>query len=485
MMAVTTMFPLAPRCSRITMACLLAGGSAMALGQAPPAPPVASASAPAAKTGAQVPATGVRMNLEQAYRIALERDSVLRASEAAAASKRERLPQAKSQLLPNISADFGRFKNRLDGVTPQQTTAGIVPTPFTQKYFSDSKTLTIRQPLYRPFEYASYQQAKAQVEDANASLDKDVQNVAARVAAAYLDALLAQDTLSLVLAQKQAYATQLDSARKRFQAGAGVRTDIDDAQARLDMAIAQELEARQALGYTRRQLQVMVDVPIAELAPVDPDKLRRLAPDPGALQNWTDRADQNSPELRSLRAQLDAAKLEVEKAESGHKPTLDAIAQWSVSDSNSVNTVGTHYDQKAIGLQLHVPLYSGGFVNSQVRQALDEQERVGETLEATRRDLFLRVEKEYRGITEGAERIRALEQAVRSAETTLVSSRRSFEGGARTLVDVLNAQQQLVSAQRDLANARYEYMGSRIRLRALAGEADDQAVRELNDWLKS
>jgi outer membrane protein, protease secretion system len=483
MMAVT-MSCRGPRRSRIALACLLATGSALALAQAAAPAPAASASAPM-KPVAGAPVAGVRINLEQAYRTALEHDSVIRASQAAAASKRERLPQAKSQLLPNISADFGRFKNRLDGVTPQLTLSGVVPTPFTQKYFSDSKTLTIRQPLYRPFNWADYQQAKAQVEDANASLDKDVQNVAVRVAGAYLEALLAQDQLALALSQKQAYTTQLDAARKRFSAGAGVRTDIDDAQARVDMAIAQELEARQNLGYTRRQLQVMVDVPIAELAPVDPDKLRRLAPDPGTLQNWTDRAEQSSPELRSLRAQLDAAKLEIEKAQAGHKPTLDAIAQWSVSDSNSVNTVGTHYDQKAIGLQLHVPLYSGGYVNSQVRQAIDEQERISETLEATRRDLALRVEKEYRGITEGAERIRALEQAVRSAETTVISSRRSFEGGARTLVDVLNAEQQRVSAQRDLANARYEYMASRIRLRALAGEADDQAVRELNDWLKS
>jgi outer membrane protein, protease secretion system len=467
------------RRSRVALACMLATGSAVVLAQAAAPAPVASAPV---KPAATTPAAGVRINLEQAYRTALEHDSVIRASEAAAAAKRERLPQAKSQLLPNISADFGRFKNDLSSTQPNPLTGA--PFSSSEKYFSDSKTLTIRQPLYRPYNWADYQQAKAQVADANASLDKDLQNVAVRVSGAYLEALLAQDQLALALSQKEAYTTQLDAARKRFSAGAGVRTDIDDAQARVDMAIAQELEARQNLGYTRRQLQVMVDVPIAELAPVDPDKLR-LAPDPGSLQNWTDRAEQASPELRSLRAQREAAQLEIEKAKAGHKPTLDAIAQWSISDSNSVNTVGTHYDQKAIGLQLHVPLYSGGYVNSQVRQAAAELDRVGETLEATRRDLAVRVEKEYRGITEGAERIRALEQAVRSSETTVISSRRSFEAGSRTVVDVLNAEQQRVTAQRDLANARYEYMASRIRLRALAGEADDQAIRELNGWLKS
>jgi outer membrane protein, protease secretion system len=484
MMASNWMRP--DRAGRALPAFVIAGGMACA---AAPSMAAAAAAPPAVAGTAAVaasPAAGARLTLEQAYRTALEQDSVIRAAEAGAAAKRERLPQAKSQLLPNISADFGRFKNDLSSIQPVRTPSGaVVPFPSTQKYFSDSKTLTIRQPLYRPYNYYDYQQAKAQVEDANASLDKEVQNVAVRVAGAYLTALLAQDQLALVLSQKEAYSTQLDAASKRFKAGAGVRTDIDDAQARLDMVIAQELEARQNLGYTKRQLQVMVGMPVAELAPVDPEKLRRLAPDPGALLNWTDRAEQASPELRSLRAQLEAAKLEVSKAESGHKPTLDAIAQWSISDSNSVNTVGTHYDQKAIGLQLHVPLFSGGYVNSQVRQALDEQTRINETLEATRRDLAVRVEKEYRGITEGAERIRALEQAVRSAETTVVSSRRSFEAGSRTMVEVLNAEAQRVNALRDLANARYEYMASRIRLRALAGEADDQAVRELNDWLKS
>ena len=135
-------------------------------------------------------------------------------------------------------------------------------------------------------------------------------------------------------------------------------------------------------------------------------------------------------------------------------------------------------------MQLNVPIFSGGFVNSQTRQAVADLERAQQALEATRRDLGMRIEKEFRGITEGVLRVRALEQAVRSAETSVISSRKSFEGGARTVVDVLNAEQQQVSALRDLANARYLYMISRIRLRSLAGEADAAAIDEVNAWLK-
>jgi len=438
----------------------------------------AAASAPVLAQPAAAPVT---LNLAQAYRAALEQDAVIGAAQAAAAARRERLPQARSQLLPNVSANASRFRNDLDSTQPG---LGGVPFHQEQKYNSSNRALTIRQPLYRPFNMADWRQAQAQVEDANATLDKELQNVAVRVSGAYLEALLAQDQLALVLAQKQAYQTQLDAARKRFDAGAGVRTDIDEAQARVDMSVAQELEARQNLGYTRRQLQVMVNAPIAAVAPVDADKLRAGVPDPGPLAQWTDRAEQASPELRALRAQRAAAGLEVEKAQAGHKPTLDAIAQWSISDSDNVTRVNSRYDSKTIGLQLNVPIFAGGYVNSQVRQALAEQQRVEQALEATRRDLALRVEKEYRGLTEGALRIRALEQAVRSSEVMVQSNRRSFEAGSRTLVDILNAEQERVSAQRDLANARYVYMMSRIRLRALSGEANEQAVAEINGWLQ-
>jgi TolC family type I secretion outer membrane protein len=442
--------------------------------QSQPASPAAAAPASASTTPAVPPLT-----LEQAYRIALEQDAVIRAAQAVAAGKRERLPQARAQLLPQISADVSRYKNNLSSVTPG---FGGVPFESTQKYFSSTKSLTIRQALYRPFNLADYRQAKVQVDDANAALDKEVQNVAVRVVNAYLNVLLADEQLALALAQKESYTAQVDAARKSLAAGSGVRTDIDQAQASLDMAIAQELQARQNLDYTRRQLQVMVNRPVTNLAHLNADRLR-TAPDPGTLQSWTDRAEQASPELRSMRAQREVAHYEVEKAQAGHKPTLDAVVQWSISDSDNVTRVNSHYDSKAVGLQLHVPIYSGGYVNSQVRQALAEVERSSAAYDATRRDLALRVEKEYRGITEGTLTVRALEQAVRSAETMVVSTRRSFQAGSRTLLDVLTAEQQRATALRDLANARYQFVQAQINIRALAGEADDNAVRQLDGWL--
>ncbi len=421
------------------------------------------------------------LDLSQAYQAALEQDASLRAVRAATDAKRERLPQARAQLLPNLSASASRNQNRLERTTPNFLGEAVTTQ---ERYGSSSESLTLRQPLFRKLQMADYRQAQAQVDDANAVLEKELQNLAVRVSTAYFEALLAEEQLALVLAQKLAYATQLDAARKRFAGGAGTRTDVDEAQAALDLNFAQELEARQNMDYTRRQLQTLTNQPVDKLAPLDAAKLRLVQPAPARVEDWTERAELSSPEIQSLKAQVEAARQEVEKARAGHYPTLDAIAQWSRSNSENVNSVNTRYTNRSVGVQLNVPLYSGGYVNSTVRQALADQERAEQALEATRRDLGVRVHREYRGVTEGVLRVRALEQAVRSAEQVVISNRRSFEAGSRTLVDTLNAEQQKVSAQRDLAQARYMYLVSRVKLQALAGGPKTEVIDEVNGWLK-
>lgn len=455
----------------LALACALLGTPVAALSQAVlPASPAAPALS-----------TGPALTLSQAYQAALEQDATIRAARAQADARRERLPQARAQLLPNISASVTRNNNDLTTTAPNALGQSISTD---SKYVSSNQSLTIRQPIFRPFQFADLRQARAVVEDANAQLDKELQNLAVRVSAAYLEALLAEDQLSLVAAQKTAYTTQLDAARKRLAGGSGTRTDIDEAQARLDMSVAQELESRQNVDLTRRQLQVLVNQPVTRLAGLDERKLKLERPVPDRVEDWTERAELTSPEIRALKAQREAARHEIDKARSGHLPTLDAIAQWSRSSSDNVTRIDSRYDNRSIGLQLNVPIFAGGQVNSQVRQALADLERAEQALEASRRELGVRVHKEFRGVTEGVLKVRALEQAVRSAEVMVDSNRKSFQGGSRTLVDILNAEEQRVSALRDLAQARYLYLLSRVRLKALAGEADSATVAELSAWLK-
>ncbi len=420
------------------------------------------------------------LNLSQAFEAALEQDSTIRAIRAATEARQERLPQARAQLLPNLALSASRNKNDLENTAPNF--AGE-PVTTNSRYASGNTTLTLRQPLFRKYQFADYQQAQSQVDDANAVLERELQNLAVRVSGAYFEALQASEQLALVLAQKKAYTTQLDAARKRFDGGAGTRTDIDEAQAALDLNLALELEARQNITFTRRQLQMMIGRPVDNLSSVDPSKLELKNPSPDNVDTWVERAEANSPEVQSLRAQLESARLEIEKARSGHYPTLDAVAQLSRSESETVTSVNSSYTNRSIGLQFNLPLYSGGYVSSTVRQAVAEHERATQALEAMRRDVDIRVHKEFRGVTEGVLKVKALEQAVRSTQQVAISNRRSFEAGSRTLMDTLNAEQQSVSAQRDLAQARLVYLISRVRLHALTGGAKEEAVNQINGWL--
>ena len=420
------------------------------------------------------------LDLSQAYQAAMEQDASLRAARAATAARSERIPQTRAQLLPNLSASASRNRNALDSTEPNFLGR---PVATSRNYSSSSAALTLRQPLFRKYQMADYRQAQAQVEDANAILEREIQNVGVRVSGAYFEALLTADQLALVLSQKTAFTSQLDASKKRLAAGSGTRTDIDEAQAALDLNIAHELEARQNVDFTRRQLQTLVNQPVDSLSTLDAGKLVLSPPVPNRLEDWTERAEAGSPEIRSLKAQVEAARREVEKAEAGHYPTLDAIAQLSRNESDTVTSVNNRYTNKSIGLQLSVPLFAGGSVNSTIRQALADQERAEQSLEALRRDLGVRVHKEFRGVTEGVLQVRALEQAVRSTEQVTLSNRRSFEAGSRTLNDTLNAEQQKVSAQRDLAQARYIYLISRVRLQALAGGPRSEVIDEINAWL--
>ncbi len=421
------------------------------------------------------------MDLLQAFAAAKLQDATILAARATAQVGRENLPQARAQLLPNISASVGYNKNQLSSTTPnflgtEQTTQ--------LKYPSQNQTLTLRQPVFRPYLRSQLQQAEARLDDANAVLNQEEQNLALRVTSSYFEAMLTHEQLDLVLAQRKAYSTQLDAARKSFAAGSGTRTDIDAAQAQLDMNTAQEIEARQNMEFTLRQLEILVNQPIDQLSRLNVGKLQLLDPQPNNLQDWISRAEQNSPQLTSLKAQLEVARLEVNKNQSGHYPTLDAIAQLSRSQSENVSNTQNRYNNASIGLQLNVPLFAGGSVSSSIRQALAGQDRAEQLLEAGRRDLGLRVHKEFRGLTENTAKISALEQALRSADQLVLSSSKSFQAGSRTLVDVLNAEQQRTLVLRDLAQARYIYLMSKIRLLALVGAADIEAVRSINQVLQ-
>ena len=425
------------------------------------------------------PNAGITLGLASAHAHALENDATLRAARAQTLGVAERVNQARAQLYPNLSFNANRYKNDLSRTQPnflgQSTTTE-------EKYFSYGQNLQLRQPLYRPQLGLGVDIAHAQGAEAEATLNREVQLLGVRVVEAYLQVLLAQEGESLLVVQQQLAQQQLDAAQKRFDGGQGIRTDIDEAQARIDLLVAKQLEASQTRQTALLQLQQMTQQPATSVMGLMPQAIDAAGFVAHTPEFWMERARNASPEIAAMRSRVDAARLEVQRAQAGHKPTLDAIVQIGRSGSENVTAPQSSYTNRQVGLQFNLPLYAGGAVQSAVRQALSEQTRQEELFESIQRDLSLRVQREWRGVTEGALRIHAMERAVVSADKVVVSVRRSFEAGVRTVLDVLNAEQQAQQARRDLGEARLSYVASRVRLQALAGELTTDQIQSVGSW---
>ncbi|TCS97515.1 outer membrane protein/protease secretion system outer membrane protein [Tepidimonas ignava] len=422
------------------------------------------------------------LDLDQAYRLAQSNDARVRATRAATDAQRERLPQAESQRLPQVSLSGSRSNNDLT-----RTSQNFLGQPVTvdERYWSYNATLGVRVPLYRPAVTAGIAVAKAQVADAEAVLRAEEINLAARVAQAYFEALTAQDNIELVAAQQRAATTQADAARKAWQAGTGTRTDVDEIEARLDLLRADEVRARQQLEYAMAQMQVLVGPWDGALAPVDAQRFAVAPLQLATLTQWLELAERNSPELAALRARRDAAQQEIARASAGHWPTLDAVVQITRSASENVTSPSSSYTNRAVGVQLNVPLYSGGYTSSTVRQAMAELVRAEEQLEAARRDLHLRIHDQYRLVIEGSQRISALQKALASAQQVVQSNRQSWLAGVRTILDVLDAEVRALTVERDLRAARYQYLLARLRLAVLAGASVDEELGTVQAMLST
>jgi outer membrane protein, protease secretion system len=426
--------------------------------------------------GAASPALAI--DLLQAWQAALANDPQFRAARASADVARERVPQARAQLLPQVSASSQRYWNDL---RTEQTNTPL-PRVDRDRYTSAADALTLRQPLFRPGLMAQLRQAHAVASQGASQLETEQIRLAARVAEAYLEVLRAQEQVRLVEQQRGMLATQLDAARKGFAAGSGTRTDIDEAQSRIDINVALELEARQAVEIARRQLSAITGEPSATVSAVAVERLP-ATPQLTSVDDWVARAQAASPEVHAGRSSLEAAQEAVDVAQAEHLPTLDGIAQVLRNENDNPTRINSRFNQRQIGVQLTVPIFEGGGTSSRVRQAQAEAQRAESLLRATELDVANRVHREYRGVSEGLARIRALEQAVRSNEQLVTSSRRSYAAGARTLLDILNAEQQLGSVRRDLAQARFAYLAALVRLRTLAGEPAEATMVEVNGWL--
>lgn len=416
-----------------------------------------------------------------AYRQALENDANFLAARANNEAAREAVPQARAGLLPNLSFSGSRSKNNTD--ITQNTILGPRTSHF--DYIAEGQNLTLRQPLYRRANMAQYRQAEAQVAGAELTLDRERQNLAARVAGAYFDVLAAQDQRRFAAEQKKTYYEQWQRAVVMLDKGAGTRTDRDETKARYDGVLAQEIDAANAVDLAERTLASITShpLPAAALAPLDARRLPLEAPTPASFDEWVALAENSNPELAALRYGIEANREEVEKQRSGHFPTLDLIAQRSYSASETISIIGSQYNTDLVGVQLAIPLYSGGAVLSAERQALAGLERARQQYEAGKRQMTLNLRREYNNVMLGIAKVRALEEAFNSAGLALASTEMGVKAGTRNTLDVLNARQQVFSAQRDLSKGRYDYVIARLRLKAAAGTLGEGDIELVNRWL--
>ncbi|OFZ71115.1 MAG: channel protein TolC [Betaproteobacteria bacterium RBG_16_58_11] len=415
-------------------------------------------------------------DLLQVYKEAQTQDATFQAAKSAQIAGQEKLPQARALFMPSVNLSANTTQNETD----TQTRGSSTLSSGERTYNSHGYSVSLNQPLYRAQNYASYAQAKSTVEQVNAQYATAEQDLVVRVAQAYFDVLLAQYNVTLAQAQQESIGEQLAQAKRNFEVGTATITDTHDAQARFDLTLSQEIAAQNDLEIKRRSLQQIINRQPDELVTVR-GEVPLVSPEPNNMDAWVEKALAQNPETQIAKAAFDIASEEVRKARGGHLPTLDLVATYG----DTVQGGGSGYDQngKTIGLQMNLPIFAGGATSSKVREAVANQEKARQELDAVQRKVALQARQAYLGVTSGIAQVKALQQAVISNQSSLDSTKLGLEVGVRTSVDLLNARQQLFSARRDLAQALYGYIVSRLKLEAAAGDLNEADVSQVNGWL--
>ncbi|MGE5522360.1 MAG: TolC family outer membrane protein [Rhodospirillaceae bacterium] len=432
---------------------------------------------------ALVPHSAASASLVEIFRQAQVSDAAYASARATWGAAQERVPQGRSGLLPQVtlSADAQRNDRQIQVRDPRFPTSS---TTFSTKV----ATLSITQPLYRRQNQIAYEQAKTQATQADAELSQAAQDLVLRVAQAYFDILLAEDNVGLIDAQKAAIQLQLEQAKRNFEVGTATITDTHEAQARYDLASAQEISSRNDLELRRRALEEIIASPVPPLSRLSAGLVLSL-PQPPEMNIWVDEALQGNLLVKAAEAGVAIASQSVARSRTGHYPTLDLTANYQEvrAGAGVQGTFSPGFDArlKSIGMQLFIPLYQGGLVSSSVREAIVLEDRAHHELDRARRAAEFNARQAYLGVTNGVAQVRALEAAQVSSEAQLNSTRRGQQVGVRTQVDVLNAQQQLTTARRDLAQARYNYILSVLRLKAAIGQLTEEDLIDVNKWLSS
>lgn len=419
------------------------------------------------------------INLQQAYKEALKHDPAYRMNFYESEAGKESRVIGRSALLPRINGSYSYTRNRTD-LTQVIGNREVVSHP---DYTGRSGVIQLRQPLFSWDAYARYRQGIAQAGESAARFEHSKDAVALRVVGAYVDVLYANDQLNLVRAQREAFREHMQVNNRLFEKGEGTKTDMLETQARLDLAEAQVLEAEDALMAARNTLEGVIGMQVDRLEPLSADFKVDTA-GAASFEEWSKIALENNPDLQAARLAIEVAQQEVNKARAAHTPSIDLVASYSKNDSESLTTRGQDTLNRAVGVQLNVPLYSGGQVSAVARQAVAGRERAKADLDRRISLVMVELRKAHSIVLSSVSRVDALIKAVNSGTLLKTATEQSIKGGVRINLDLLNAEQQLAASQRDLAQARYSYLLGLLRLRAAAGTLTDEDVYKVAKYFE-
>ena len=387
-----------------------------------------------------------------------------------------RADQARAGLLPSAGLSAGLSRTNVELSRPRVENTG------TQQTLGVQAT----QPLYRPANRIGVEQGQRGIDIAQAQLDAATQDLLVRVSQAYFDVLAAQDTLTFVQAQKAAVSEQLAAAKRNFEVGTTTVTDSREAQARYDLVIAQEIAAENDLRVKRLALDQLVGITGTAPKPLaQPVALPSVQPD--NVASWVDTARDQQPGVRQAAIALDIARLETQKAQTGHLPTVDLQAGYNITrNPNGTITspgVNNRTNSASVGVAFNLPLFAGFAVQNRVKETLALETKAEADLETTRRNVAQATRAAFFGVQSGQGQVQALQAAEASSQSALDANKLGYQVGVRINIDVLNAQSQLFQTKRDLAVARYNVLVGTLKLRQAAGTLTQQDVEAINALL--
>jgi outer membrane protein len=432
-------------------------------------------------------------DLIQVYQQALANDATFASARASALAGRELIALGRAALLPTVGINGSYTRGKTDQKSWNSTAAFVDPTDPTKivnatgiaegTANTNQYTVALQQPLFRWDRWQTYEQSKLQQAISEAQFAQAQQDLITRVAQAYFDVLAAQDTLESTRSQKVATTEQLASAKRNFEVGTQTITDTHEAQAAFDLVVSQEIAAVNDLENKKAALQAIIGTPPSTLATLRTG-VALTAPQPANIDQWVSAAQAQNYAVTAAELQVQVARRDISKNRAGHMPTLDLIASSSHNRVDGQTPFSNTTNNKAIGVQYSIPLFSGFAVTSQVRQSIALEDKASNDLEANRRNAALNARQSYLGVASGMAQVKALEAAEVSSNSALESNKLGYQVGVRINIDVLNAQRQLYQTQTDLAKARYNTILAGLKLKSAAGSLREEDLQPINALLQ-